>query len=400
MEAEVDLQNASRETLLSAIATQRTVIAELRRRVESLEAQLSSRGGTTGMPGNRPSVKRRQPERKGRRKRRLHGFARRRMEPTQRVIHAPESCPECGTGLSGGWVQRTREVIDLPVVPAEVIEHVFMARTCPLCAKRRLPQEPLEGLIVGRRRLGPNLISLIVTLREEGRLPFRSIQWYLQTVHQLKLSVGAIVEVIHGAAQRAQPVVAEMLERIRGSPVVHADETGWRQDGVNGYVWTFSTPTERYFLRRGRGKVVVDEELGESPDQGSGTPFIGVLVSDFYAAYSHYPGLKQRCWVHLLRDIDALEALYPQDTALARWATAVRQLYDRAKACAATPSRPAAGSHPSASPNQLASAVAVPALLQRQCGASSQALPAHRAVHQGAVRLRLPAGCAIREQCG
>ncbi len=28
-----------------------------------------------------------------------------------------------------------------------------------------------------------------------------------------------------------------------------ADETGWRQHGANGYVWTFSTPTERYFLR-------------------------------------------------------------------------------------------------------------------------------------------------------
>ena len=29
--------------------------------------------------------------------------------------------------------------------------------------------------------------------------------------------------------------------------------------------------------------------------------FSGVLVSDFYAAYNHYPGLKQRCWAHLLR---------------------------------------------------------------------------------------------------
>ena len=42
----------------------------------------------------------------------------------------------------------------------------------------------------GRRRFGVNLVSLIVTLREEGRLPVRSIQWYLQTVHQLELSVG------------------------------------------------------------------------------------------------------------------------------------------------------------------------------------------------------------------
>ena len=32
------------------------------------------------------------------------------------------------------------------------------------------------------------------------------------------------------------------------------DEIGCRQSGANGYVWTFSTPTERYFLRRGRGK--------------------------------------------------------------------------------------------------------------------------------------------------
>ena len=83
-------------------------------------------------------------------------------------------------------------------------------------------------MVLGQQRLGVNLLSLIATLREEGRLPIRSVQWYLDTVHQLRLSVGAIVSAI---------------------PVVHADETGWRQHGANGYVWTFSTPTERYFLR-------------------------------------------------------------------------------------------------------------------------------------------------------
>ena len=163
-----------------------------------------------------------------------------------------------------------------------------------------------------------------MTLREEGRLPIRTIQWYLKTVHQLHLSVGGIVQAIHGAAQQAQPQVAALLERIRASPVVQADETGWRQDGANGFVWTFSTPTERYFLRRGRHKGVVDEVLDES--------FSGVLVSDFYAAYHHYPGLKQRCWVHLLRDIHDLKVLYPEDAQLARWAAAIHKLYAKAKA--------------------------------------------------------------------
>ena len=107
----------------------------------------------------------------------------------------------------------------------------------------------LVWVTLGWQRLGVNLLSLIATLREEGRLPIRSVQWYLDTVHQLRLSVGAIVSAIHRTAQRTQPAVAAILDRIRASPVVHADETGWRQSGANGYVWTFSTPTERYFLR-------------------------------------------------------------------------------------------------------------------------------------------------------
>ena len=152
------------------------------------------------------------------------------------MTHAPECYSECHTALSGGWVQRTREVIDTPVVPAEVTEHVFIARTCPLCRKRRLPQDPLKGLAVGRQRLGVNLSSLIVTLREEARLPVRTIQWYLRTFHQLKLSVGAVVRAIHQVARPAGPEVGGSLERIRSSPVVHAGETGWRENGKNGYV--------------------------------------------------------------------------------------------------------------------------------------------------------------------
>ena len=127
-------------------------------------------------------------------------------------------------------------------------------------------------------------------MREEARLPLRTIQWYLDTVHGLRLSLGAIVDATRRVAQKARAELTDLLERVRGSPVVHADETGWREDGRNGYVWTFSTPGLRHFLRRGRGKAVVDEVLGEE--------FAGVLVSDFYAAYHHYDGPKQRCWAH------------------------------------------------------------------------------------------------------
>ncbi|TAK29467.1 MAG: IS66 family transposase [Chloroflexota bacterium] len=341
---ENDLITASRETLLALVGEQQKTIAqleaivaqsqatisELQKRIAVLEQRLTTRGGP-GMPGNKPTDLKTLP-RKGKHKKRPHGFSRSRMTPTEYVDHAVDTCPECGTHLCGGWVQRTREVLEIPVQPVRVIEHQFIARECPLCRKQWMPKKDvLEGVVVGQQRVGINLMSLIATLREEGRLPFEKIQWYLETLHQLHLSVGELVDVVHRTAARAKQAVEQIRDRIRASPVVHADETGWRQDGKNGYVWTFSTPTERCFLRRGRQKEVVDEVLDES--------FSGVLVSDFYAGYHHYPGLHQRCWAHLLRDAHALRDVYPDDAGLGNWSDAVYTLYQEAKAFAAPDER-------------------------------------------------------------
>jgi transposase len=67
-------------------------------------------------------------------------------------------------------------------------------------------------------------------------------------------------------------------------------------------------------------------------DDALGNAFGGVLVSDFYASYNHYAGLHQRCWAHLLRAIHDLQALYPADRRLKRWATRVQQRYRAAVA--------------------------------------------------------------------
>ena len=107
-----------------------------------------------GMPGNNPGARPGPTERKGSRKPRPHGFARQRMAPAHRVEHVLETCPDCGTGLAGGWTQRTREVIEVPVAPAEVTEHVFVARVCPVCERRRTPKADLGGVVRGQGRLG------------------------------------------------------------------------------------------------------------------------------------------------------------------------------------------------------------------------------------------------------
>lgn len=347
----IDLKSASRAELIAlivaqheTIARQEGIIAAQQERIAVLEAtvaQLTARvgellarldaasgddpssGRPQGMPGLKPATSTACPPRQPR-KHRGQPFVRRRMEPTVRIIHALNGCPICGMPLVGGSVKRTREVIEVPLVPAVVTEHVYVERCCPHCHTRHTPAVDLGEAVLGTQRFGVGLVSLIATLREEARLPMATIQWYLQTFHALSVSAGAIVGALGQVARAGAATVDVIRAEIRGSPCVHGDETGWREDGVNGYVWTFCTPTAQHFTRGSRGGAMVDTVLGAD--------FAGVLVSDFYAGYQHYPGVKQKCWAHLLRDVHDLRVAHAEDADVQSWAAGVQDVYRRAVA--------------------------------------------------------------------
>jgi transposase len=238
----MDLESASRDELLAYIGTLGAAVAALPARVRELEGRL----GTSlprGMPGLKPQQRPEGPRRP--RKRRAQGGGRRRSVPTEQVVHALAHCPACGSALVGGTRQRSREVVALAPTPVAVVEQVYRARQCPQGRRRCVPPPALEQVVVGRQRLGVGLVSLIATLRTVGRWPYRQIQWYLATVHGLRLSQGALVGAMHTMAEQGATQAKQIHEQVRASPVVHADETGWRENGRNGYVWTFSTPTAR-----------------------------------------------------------------------------------------------------------------------------------------------------------
>jgi len=125
---------------------------------------------------------------------------------------------------------------------------------------------------------------------------------------------------------------------MRGSTTLHMDETGWREDGQNGYVWVGSTPgadgVRYYEYHRSRGRKVVQRLLGAQ--------FAGVLHSDFYGAYNVYLGAHQRCWVHLLRDLHELREEHGADEAVVNWVDSVKALYEEGQeyAVEGCPSRP------------------------------------------------------------
>ena len=206
MDRQVNLVAASREELIQ-------LVGQLLDHVEALEIRIPELEGRQKPPGEGVKDRKppswvkanRRPDRpKKERKKRAHGFARRREDPTHRVEHATASCPDCGIPLLGGRVRGSRQVISIPRVRARVTEHVVLERTCRKCGQRWSPEPDLSALVAGRQRVGISVQQEVCVLREECRLPYGVIQRYLKWRYRLRLSVGELVALVRGAAGRGQ----------------------------------------------------------------------------------------------------------------------------------------------------------------------------------------------------
>lgn len=321
----MELNTAPKSELIRIIYKQQDKIVALETQIAELRSRLNNQGPkqkTTLPSWVKPNIKTKKNRPK---KKRDHGFGRKLDIPTKQLFHSYNVCPDCGGNLGKPAVSYSRQTLDIPESPVEVTEHVIFKRWCVHCKKRVAPKINLKELVVGQQRIGIRLMSVISMLKEACRQPLETIQSYLDIVHDLHLSQGALVNILHRTAEKGKPTYEQLKQAIRQSSHVHADETGGRENGKNGYTWSFNTKDTHFLLyRKSRSKQIVEEVLADE--------FQGVLSSDFYAAYNTYTGFHQRCWVHFLRDINNLTEQYPDDVKLKRWAAKVYSLYKKAKA--------------------------------------------------------------------
>lgn len=320
------MDELTREELIS-------IILELRERVAALEKENAELRGRLGMGGVskastpdwvKPNRAERRAAERAERRKRKQSFTRKRDVATRELRHTVERCPDCGRKLSGGWIVSKRQTIEIPATPIEITDHVLIARKCGICGKVHIPKLTVAEGVIGKCRVGPRLMSLIATLAIAKRMPQRAIQRLLESLYGVHISLGEITEILHKVASFAKETVQWILRRIRGSPHAHGDETGWREDGVNGYLWSLSTDKLRYFhFDRSRAGAVAKRLFGIC--------FGGVLVCDFYGGYNFYDGPIQRCWVHFLRDLKKLLEAHPDNEDVREWVESIRAIYKVAK---------------------------------------------------------------------
>lgn len=239
--------------------------------------------------------------------------------PTPEDIHKQAKlkpvthCPECKTKVKiKRWRKRT--ITRLVQGWLENTEYEIPQGFCPKC---HTSVEPTVPNALPNSRFDLSLALWVACLRMLG-VSVDKIRFLLETDYSLKISSATVINTCNKLAK----FLGEDYERLREELVkekrVHGDETGWRTKGKRRWLWEFISKNTAYFtIRKTRDHTVPEEILKE---------FKGVFSSDFWGAYNVLTCEKQKCWVHLKRELDKV-LKYKYSKEFAGFASRLMRLY-------------------------------------------------------------------------
>lgn len=226
------------------------------------------------------------------------GQTRQRPDRVDRTVEvpAPERCPGCGKeGLEeGGEVsEHLQEDVEIEARTVVTCFRHGMA-WCSRCGKwvhGRGEGEVRQGCV-----LGPTARSLVVFLRERMHLPYRKVKGLMREWLGLDVSAAGLWGMCRSAAREGSVLYEDLRSKVQASAQVHADETGWRVNGRNEWLWYAGNGDLAFF-------EVGERRDGEMAKRVLGEGFGGLLTTDDYAAYNAVGAReRQRCLAHPLRE--------------------------------------------------------------------------------------------------
>ena len=208
-------------------------------------------------------------------------------EPEAEELPAPDSCPCCGGGLTEfpGGGGEIRELVDCHPLPAFRRRVRVPARYCPHCRK---PVRPRVPGVLPKTRLTNNVMARAAAEHYLDGAPMGTVS------RRLGVGKGTLLNASQRLAEIVRPASEGLRGLLRDAAVKHADETPWRTDGDNGYAWVFVAGRVRLFACEDTRSMSVPDAVFA----GCG----GTLVTDRYAGYNRFAGVRNYCFEHLKRD--------------------------------------------------------------------------------------------------
>lgn len=211
-------------------------------------------------------------------------------------------CPICGNPLEqvDDAPLLRHQIAELVTKPVEVIEYIRHSYRCPGCQWSAYAELPL-----GCREdfsYGAQLSSLVGWLGYGGHLSWAKQRYLVETVFGIPLSQGSLAKMHQWFCQSLYPSYEHWWQYIQSPGVRCVDETSYRLDGQNYWMWVATSKTVCVlFLAPSRSSREVKSLLGED--------FAGILSSDCWSAYGPQKAeFKQKCLAHITRELKALAA--------------------------------------------------------------------------------------------
>ena len=224
-------------------------------------------------------------------------------EPLVDVAVAGDACPGCGGRLEHEGVH-VAYVTDIPPIPRPQVRgyrvQICRCRSCGMQVRGRHPDVGPDQYGASAHRVGRRVMAAAHVLHYGVGIPVRRVPAVLRALTGVELSQGAITQ---DALRRAKGAVGDAYHKlrssVRGSAVVHTDDTGWRVDGERAFLMAFETDEATVYQVRARHR---NEEVREVVPSDYG----GVMVTDRGRSYDAQAlsGVKQqKCLAHVLRSI-------------------------------------------------------------------------------------------------
>lgn len=294
----------------------RKAYEEVCKRLEKLEQKLSSKREPPAFI--KPEIEQHEPKPSGRSEGH-EGVGRKAPEEIHETkqLEPVKVCPHCGRRLClKGW--RDRFVTQLVTGWLKNILYKIPICVCRHCNKT---VEPLVPNVLPNSRFDLTFALWIACLRMLG-VSVDKVRFLLQTDYGLHVSSATIVNNVQKLAEFLGEDYEQLRIELLKEKQVHGDETSWRVNGKNWWLWEFISRRVAYFtVRKTRGHTVPAEVMAG---------YTGLFTADFWNAYNCLTCEKQRCWVHLKRELDKV-LKYKPSKEFARFASRLMRLYYWAK---------------------------------------------------------------------
>lgn len=298
-------------TLLRRVAELEKQLAERDARIAELVAEVArlKRKGYKPQPNRKSQPKSKKQDRRTKGHREHPGQFREppkldEVPPDQIQRHEVRlsECPCCGShDLRATGQVDEHLVVDLPEPKPEYHCYRRHEFECQACGKKSQGRGDLE---LPGSHVGPRARLFNIFARGHLGISLGKSCDFLDQWWGISLSRAGALGHLKWGGKLFEPVVTRLLELLSKSKLIHGDETGWRINGKNVWCWCLSNPEIAvYLIKHSRGSDVLREALGDS--------LPGVLVCDFYSAYNFLSAKKQRCLVHLLRELHDLRDKVP-----------------------------------------------------------------------------------------